>query len=75
MSFLDKVGEELEEEREQQQTDMHAVDIGIGCYDHIVVAEAVYALLYVQGRLQQIEFFVLVDYFLCQAVGVEGLSA
>ncbi len=51
---------------------MHPVNIGIGGYHNAVVAEVVHVVLNVQRRLQQVEFFVLVNYFLGQAVGVEG---
>ena len=36
--FTDKVGEELQEESEQQQTDMHCVNIGICCNNNLVIA-------------------------------------
>ena len=40
MPVADQFGEELEEEGEQQQADVHAVDVGIGGDDDLVVAQA-----------------------------------
>jgi hypothetical protein len=40
MSVADHLREELEEEGEQQQADVHAVHIGIGGDDDAVVAQA-----------------------------------
>lgn len=38
MSFLYQIGEELKEESNQQQADVHTIHIGIGSHDHFVVA-------------------------------------
>lgn len=72
--LLDQVGEELQEECEQQQAYVHAVDIGVGGYDHFVVTQSVDPLLDVEGGLQQVEFLVLVHHFLRQTVGIERLA-
>ena len=47
VTFLDEVGEELQEERDEQQTDVHTVHIGIGGNDHFVVTESFYAVFYI----------------------------
>ena len=70
MSLLYQVGEELQEEGDNQQADMHAVHIGIGGYDDFVVAQCFYAVFYIQGCLEQVEFFVFINYFLGQSVGI-----
>ena len=75
MALLHQVGEELEEEREQQQAYVHAVDVGIGGDDHVVVAQAVEAVLDVERGLQKIELLVFVDNLACQAERVERLAA
>ena len=49
---------------------MHAVHIGIGGYDDFVVAQCFYAVFYIQGCLEQVEFFVFINYFLGQSVGI-----
>ena len=38
MSLLDEVGEELEEEGDHEEADVHTVDIGIGGDDDFIVA-------------------------------------
>ena len=53
MSCLDQLGAELQEVGQQQQADMHAVDIGIGGDDDLVVTQAVDAVLDVECCLQQ----------------------
>ena len=74
MSFLDEVGEELQEEGDDEQTDMHAIDIGIGGHDDFVVAQCVEAVFDVESSLQQIELLVLIHHFLGESVGVEWLA-
>ena len=39
MTFLDEVWEELQEERDDEQADVHSIDIGIRSHDHLVVAQ------------------------------------
>ena len=62
MSLLDEVGEELQEERNDEQADVHAVDIGIGSHDHLVIAQCVESVLDVKGCLQEVELLVFVDH-------------
>ena len=38
MTFLYQIGEELQEEGNQQQTDVHTVHIGICCHNHFVIS-------------------------------------
>ena len=73
MPFLYQVGEELQEEGDDEQTDVHAVHIGIGSCDDFVVAQCLYAVFYIQGCLKQVEFFVFINYFLGQSVEFSGL--
>lgn len=51
---------------------MHAVNIGICSNDYLIVTQRVETILYVKGRLQQVEFFVFIDHFLCKPEAVEG---
>ena len=53
---------------------MHAVDVGIGGDDDLVVAQPIEALLDVERGLEQVKFLVLVDDLLGEAVGVERLA-
>ena len=39
MALLDEVWEELEEERDDEQADVHSIDIGIRGHNHLVVAQ------------------------------------
>ena len=61
MIAFDQVGEELQEEGDQQQPDVHAVDIRVGRNDDLVIAQSVKTILDVKCRLQQVELLVLVD--------------
>ena len=45
-------GAEAQEEGEQQQADVHAVDIGIGGDDDVVVAQVFHAVVNVQGAVE-----------------------
>ena len=54
---------------------MHAVDIGIGGDDDLVVAQVIHVLLDVQRRLKEVELLVLVDHLLRQSVAVQRLAA
>jgi hypothetical protein len=73
--FLDELGKELQEEGNHEQADVHAVDIGIGGDDDLVVSQSVEAVLNVECSLQQIELLVLIDHLFCQAETVERLAA
>ena len=53
---------------------MHAVNIGICSNDYLIVTQRIETILYVKGRLQQVEFFVFIDHFLCKPEAVEWLS-
>ena len=54
MPFLDEIREELQEESNQQQADVHTVHIGIGCYNHFVVTQSFDSVFYIQGCLEQV---------------------
>ena len=58
-----------------KQADVHAVDIGIGGDDDLVVAQVIHVLLDVQRRLKEVELLVLVDHLLRQSVAVQRLAA
>ena len=45
MPLLDEFGEELQEESDDEQTDVHTVDIGIGGHNHFVVTKRIETLL------------------------------
>ena len=61
VAAADDVGEELEEERDQQQADVHAVHVGVGGDDDLVVAQFVEVVLDVQRVLEEVKLLVLVD--------------
>ncbi len=75
MPFLDKVGEELQEEGYHEQADVHAIDIGIRSHDDLVISQALQPVFYVQGGLQQVELLVLIDHLLGHAVAVQRFAA
>src|SRR5690606_3640681 len=70
----DEVREELQEEGQEQQSDMHPVNVCVGGYHHIVVTEVIERLLNIEGGLKQIELLVLVNNLFCQAVAVQWFS-
>ena len=75
VSFLYQVGEELEEEGDDEEADVHAVDIGIGRNNHLIVTQCVESVLDVEGCLEQIELLILVYHLLGQSVRVERLAS
>ena len=62
MALLDQLGIELQEEGDDQQTDVHTVNIGIGGHDHLIVSQIVKPVLDVQGCLKEVELFILIDH-------------
>ena len=74
MPLLDQLGIELQEESDDQQTDVHTVYIGIGGHDHLVVSKVVEAVLDVQGSLKEVELLILIDHLFRQAEAVEWLT-
>ena len=75
VTLTNHIGEELQEKGHQQQSDVHTIDIGIGCDDHLVVAQVVHILFDVQRCLQQIELLVVVNHLLGQSEAVQRLTA
>ena len=75
MTFPDQFREELKEEGYHQKTYVHAVHIGIGSNDNLVVTQFIQALLYIQGSLQKVELLVLIDHLLGKTKTVKGLTA
>ena len=72
---LDQVREELQEEGDQQEADVHTVHIGIGRDDHLVVAQAIQPIFDVEGSLEQVEFFIFIDDLLGQSIAVQRFTA
>ena len=67
MAIFYQIGEELQEEGHQQKPDVHPVDIGVGGDDDLIVPEAFDPLLDIEGMLQEVEFFILIDDLLGEA--------
>ena len=65
---------ELQEKRDQQQPDVHAVDVRIRRDHNLVVPEPVESVLDVQRGLEQVKLLVLVDHLLRQPVRVERFA-
>ena len=74
VSLSNELGEELEEEGDEEEADVHAVDVGIGRNHDVVVAEAFDSVLDIKGVLKEVEFLVFVDDFFGEAEGVEGFA-
>ncbi len=62
--------EEVQEEGDDEQAVCSTIHIGMGGYNHFVVAQCLYAVFYIQGCLKQVEFFVFINYFLGESVGI-----
>src|SRR5690606_17871758 len=73
MSCPDHIREKLQKKGHQQQPDVHSVHIGIGSDHDVVVAQSFHPVFDIQGMLQQIEFFVLIDDLFGEAVAVQRL--
>ena len=74
MTVANQLREKLQEKGEQQQADVHAVDIGISRDHHAVVSQVFDALLDVERGLQQCKLLVFVHHFTRKAEGVERLA-
>ena len=75
VALLDEVGEELQEEGDHQEAYVHAVHVGIGSHDDLVVAQPVQTVLNVERGLQEVELLIFVDHFFRQPEAVERLAA
>ena len=62
MAFFDEFREELEEEGDDEQADVHSVYVGIGCDDDFIVAQCFESFFDVECGLEEVEFFVFVDH-------------
>ena len=74
MTFLNELGEELQEEGDDEQADVHTVDIGIGSHNDLIVSQGVQAIFDIEGGLKQIELLVLVDNLLGESETVERFT-
>ena len=74
MTITNQLREKLKEKGEQQQADVHAVDISIGRDDNAIIAQFFDAFLDVERSLQQCELLVFVHHLARQAEGVERLA-
>src|SRR5690606_2282234 len=74
MAGADQLGEKLQEKGQKQQANVHAVHIGIGSYNHPVVAQPVQPVFDLQGMLEQIELFIFIYDLFRQSVTVQGLT-
>ena len=54
------IGDVIKKVGEQQQTNVHAIDIGIGGDDDIVVTESLQTVLDVEGRVEEAQLLVFV---------------
>jgi hypothetical protein len=74
MSGAHQFRKELKKESEHQQTDVHTVHIGIGGYYHLIISQPLQSFLNVEGRLQQVEFQILINHHTGLAETVERLA-
>ena len=70
VALLDKVREELQEEGDDEQADVHSIHIGIGSHNHLVISQSVQSVLDIEGCLEQVELLVLINHLLGQAIAV-----
>ena len=75
MTGLNQLGEELQQECEHKQANVHTVDIGIGGDNHAVIPQVVESILDVQRSLKQVEFLVLIHNLLLHAKRVERFAS
>ena len=71
---MHQLWKELQKKGNQQQAYVHTVHVGIGGYDYVVVAQLLQTVFDVEGRLQKIEFLVLINHFFGQAIAVQGFA-
>ena len=64
MPLLDKFREELQEESNDKQTDMHTVYIGIGSNYNLVITQSIKSIFNIKCRLEKIKLLILVNHFL-----------
>ena len=74
MALLDELREELQKESNDEQADVHAVDISIRCHYHLIISKGVETFFNVEGCLEQIELLIFVHHFLRQAKAVQWLT-
>ncbi len=70
VALLDEVREELQEEGDDEQSDVHSIYIGIGSHNHLIISQSVQSVLDIEGCLEQVELLVLVNHLLGQTIAV-----
>ena len=74
MTFLYQVGKNCRKKVIISRR-MHTVHIGIGGHDYLIISESVEPFFNVQGSLQEVELFVLVDHLLGESERIQRLTA
>ena len=74
VSLPDQFRKELDEECHQQDTDVHAVVIGVRGDDYLVIAQFLQSVFNIQGMLEEVEFLIFIDDFTAHAEGVQRLA-
>ena len=75
MITLNQVREELEEKGNQQETDMHSIDIGIRSNDNLIITKSFQAVFNIECGLQKIELFILIHNLLRQTITIQRFSS
>ena len=75
MSATNHLREELEEERDHEQTDVHPIHIGIGGQNDVLVTQVIDAFFNVQRRLEEVKLLVLINDLPREAEAVKRLAS
>ena len=70
VALLDEVREELQEEGDDEQSDVHSIYIGIGSHNHLIISQSIQTILNIESCLKKVELLVLVNHFLGQTIAV-----
>ena len=74
MLLLNQIREELKEECDKQEADVHPVHIGIGRDNHFVITQSIQSIFNIQSRLQEVELLVFIHDFFREAITIERFS-
>ena len=75
MSLTNQFREELQEEGNDKQTYMHAVNIGVSGHNHLIIPKRIHTLFNIECSLKQVELLILINYLFGQSEGIQRLSS
>ena len=75
MPLPDQIRKELKKEGEQQQPDMHPINVCISSYYNFSVSKPIQTIFNIQRMLQEVKFLIFIYNLLCEPKRIKRLTS